>query len=242
MTWSTPVVGALTQGNVDTPMVVTAVSGIVAGTSDLFVWYSARPASGTAGAVNTPSGWTLIAIQNADAASIGGALFCRRATGSDGCTISTTAGSSVSAAAVMWRTSGGPATPVAAHVSSQTFNGSNATTIATSAITPTQPNAIVYACAARNWNDDSTGVTSWPSGSSMTTLAALGSSFGSNELSLLIGYVIQTTAAGISAGTITPTSGASLKNIVLMAASLPDVSTTAQWFQFQPAVQYLARR
>ncbi len=227
MTWSTPVVGALTQGTVHAAMVVTPVAGITSGVSDLRVWYAARPGNGAAGSVNTPSGWVLIGTQNSDSGSIGGALFGRRATGSDACSITTTVGTAITSCAVMWRTDGGPATPVAAHVSSQAHNGSTVTTIASPALTPTQPNAIVYACAARSWNDDTTGITSWMAGSSMVTVCTLGSSFGSNELSLIVGQVIQTTAAGISAGTITPTSGASLRNIILMAAELPLVATLA---------------
>lgn len=211
-------------------MAVPVASGITAG-DDLFIYAGCRPGGGVAGSVNTPAGWTSVISMNSNPTSIGGALFWKKAVGGETTQSVTTTISAINCAGVMMRFTGGPASGLTPHATATLYSDGQQD-ISTPTLTISSPNALVFTLAARSWNDDSAGVTSWPGGS--TTRLSYGTAIGSNEFSLLIGSLVQTTATTITAGTVDLVSTASLRNNVMMVALLP--AATAPTFSTPPAV------
>lgn len=214
----TPATGSDGSGNVLVP----AVSGIVAG-QNLFICAASRPESGVAGSYSTPSGWSLVATMSPDASSIGGAIFHKVAAGGEGTTTVAASTGAVTNGGFMFRCSGGPATGLTALTSAQAFSLSQ-TDISTPGLTIAQPNCLVIIFAIRNNNQDSAGVNSWPGGA--TTRVAFGSSIGFNELGLVMGTIIQTTATNIASGTIDTVSNVTLANNVILVAIQPAGAAT----------------
>jgi hypothetical protein len=224
MTWAVQTVGSIVYtADTSTPFVIPAASGITAG-DNLFVFLGPRPISTVNGTWNTPSGWTLVASNTVwNSNSLGSRVYHRVATGSDVCTASASVG--LNGAGVMIRTTGGPASGLTAHVFAQQGTLS-VQDISTPALVNTVDNTLTFIFAMRNGNQDSAGVTSWPA--SATTRAVGGSSFGSSELSIMVGTVIQTTAATISAGNIDLVSATALSNEVMLVSFAPASTGSGQ--------------
>lgn len=225
MPWAHVSTGTQSGGVTDTGFNLNIPAGSVG--DDLIAIAAPRPVSLDPGTWNTPSGYTLLAYNdywdNNGAPSLGMGVWRRKATGADTCTISSS-NATINALGVMLRFSGGPAGALSAHLIAK--NGQLAQQdINTVALTPvTLANCLILMLAARNWNDDAAGVTSFPGG--FTTRFAFGSSFGFQEVSIIGGSLIQTTAANVSAGLIDLVSAASLANESMLIALGPAVSSS----------------
>lgn len=160
---------------------------------DPLLMYVAQRPNAVTGSWTTPSGWTLLAtddISGSDQA----ALYGKLKSGAQG-DVAVTSSATNSCGGVMFRYTGGSLT---VHASA------DATDIAqedidTAALTISQDNTLVLILGRFAWNHDAT-VSSWP-GTATQRLAAV-SALGSEELSLFVGEIIQTTAANLSAGSI----------------------------------------
>lgn len=210
MAWTFDAAGALTQGNADTPFALSqpaSSGGILIGV------VSARPASGNAGSWNAPSGYTILAQTAFGASGIGIAIVGRVATGSDTCTLSSSA-AATNAVGRLLRYQGGSLT---VHGSNTQQNDNSAQDMATPGVTITNPNTLEIMVASRANNDvtSGAGINSWPGG--LATRTADGSAFGFAEMSLLIGDRIQTTATTLASGSIDITSTALVFNYVAVA-------------------------
>lgn len=157
----------------------------------LFLYVGQRPNAVTA-AFNTPAGWTSLALE--DSGSDTGKLFGKIAAGGE-TDVVVTNDNGFSGGGVMMRYLGGTLT---VHAANQQNNSSQAD-IDTAAQTIGEANTLSLILGRYGWNNDPT-ITAFPN--SATSRLASASALTSNELSLFVGEIIQTTAANLSAGVI----------------------------------------
>lgn len=202
-------------------IVVPNPAGLTVG-DDVFLVVGYRIGAGAGSTWPAPSGWTSLA------SSTDLAAFCRKA---DSFLVAAgsqqingpVAGNSIG---FMLRFTGG-ATGCIPHASTVKNNASSAQDIATNALSISQPDTLVLEIGLFNWLGAEAGINSYPGGA--TNLVNFGSSFATNQFSIVAGSLIQTTATSITAGTIdlvSSNSAYSKSILVSLPAAVPTAAPT----------------